>query len=59
MISMLKKIWTDEDGAAAIEYALLIVGIALVAIVVASTLGAKVSEKFTEMTTALDGNPVP
>jgi pilus assembly protein Flp/PilA len=39
----------DEEGAAIVEYAILVALIALVAIVVVATLGTKVSEKFSEL----------
>lgn len=39
----------DEEGAALVEYAILVALIALVAIIVVATLGNKVSEKFSEL----------
>lgn len=39
----------DEEGAAIVEYAILVALIALVAILVVATLGNKVSEKFSEL----------
>jgi pilus assembly protein Flp/PilA len=49
----LRKFAGDEDGAAIVEYAILVALIALVAIVVVTTLGSKVSEKFSELASKL------
>ena len=39
----------DEEGAALVEYAILVALIALVASIVVATVGNKVSEKFSEL----------
>jgi pilus assembly protein Flp/PilA len=43
----------DEEGAAAIEYALLLVMVALAIIGVAATLGPKIAGVFTQVDTAM------
>ena len=43
----------DEEAAAAIEYALLLVMVALAIVGVAATLGPKVAAVFTQMDTAM------
>jgi pilus assembly protein Flp/PilA len=43
----------DEEGAAAIEYALLLVMVALAIIGVAATLGTKIADVFTAVDTAM------
>jgi pilus assembly protein Flp/PilA len=43
----------NDDGAALVEYAILIALIAVIALVVVATLGNKVSEKFSEMAARL------
>ena len=44
----------DEKGASMVEYALLVALIAIVAIAAITLLGQAVSEKFSEVTSALD-----
>jgi len=56
MTTYLKKIVAfinDEEAAAAIEYALLLVMVALAIVGVAATLGPKVAAVFTQMDTAM------
>ncbi len=48
LIGAVRKFIAGEEGAAIVEYAILIVFIAIVAIVVVAVLGNKVSEKFSE-----------
>ncbi len=43
----------NEDGAALVEYAILIALIAVICIVVVATVGNKVSEKFSELAAKL------
>jgi Flp pilus assembly pilin Flp len=52
------KIWTDDRAASMVEYALLIVLIALVAIVTLSLLGDNIAELFGRAASDLDSNPV-
>jgi len=51
MTSMIKRLWKEEHGQDLTEYALLVVLIALVAIASVSTLGAAISDVFTNATT--------
>ena len=57
MTTYLKKIVAfinDEEAAAAIEYALLLVMVALAIVGVAATLGPKIAAVFTAMETGMD-----
>jgi pilus assembly protein Flp/PilA len=54
MTKLLKKIRDNKSGATAIEYGLIAALIAVVIITAASNLGNKVSEKFDEITTAMN-----
>ena len=45
----------DETGAAAVEYGLLVAGIAVAVILVVFTLGDEIAEMFTQITTAING----
>lgn len=49
LIDAVRRFAGDEEGAAIVEYAVLVALIAIVAIVVVATLGNKVSEKFSEL----------
>ena len=53
MVQRIKDLFVDEDGAALVEYALLVGLIACVAILAITTLGSKVSKKFSDANTAL------
>lgn len=53
----LHTIKSDEEGASAIEYALIVGGIALLVLTAASDLGTAVSNRFGELTTALTPAP--
>ena len=46
----LRNLLRDEDGAALVEYALLLALVAVVAIFFVTTFGPKVSNKFSEIT---------
>lgn len=48
LIDAVRRFAGDEEGAAIVEYAILVALIAIVAILVVATLGNKVSEKFSE-----------
>lgn len=48
LIDAVRRFAGDEEGAALVEYAILVALIAIVAILVVATLGNKVSEKFSE-----------
>lgn len=46
--------WKDEHGASMVEYALLVVLIAIIAIVAVSLAGTQISETFSEIASALE-----
>ena len=54
MMNLMKKIWREEEGATAVEYALMVALIAVVIIVAVRSLGTSVSEKFGVVATAID-----
>ncbi len=58
MLGMLKRLWKDEEGAAAAEY-VLVLGLAALAIVVGATaLGGAMNTAFTtSATTVTNANP--
>ncbi len=45
-MTMLKKLWRDEEGASAVEYGLMVALIAVVIIVAVTALGTNLSGKF-------------
>jgi pilus assembly protein Flp/PilA len=53
MLSLLVRFARDESGATAIEYGLIIAGIALLIIPVVKGLGTKLNTTFTSVSTAL------
>jgi pilus assembly protein Flp/PilA len=53
MKHMLKKFWSDQSGATAIEYGLIAAGIALVIIVAVNGIGSQLGTKFGELNTSL------
>ncbi len=55
MKSLMQKIWREEEGATAVEYALMVALIAVAIIVAVRSLGTSVSEKFDVVATAVDG----
>lgn len=50
---MIKKFWSDESGATAIEYGLIAAGISLAIIAVVNGLGTNLNGKFSEINTSL------
>ncbi len=46
MLKWMKSLWHDEEGATMVEYALMLALIAIVAILVVTVLGTKVSQTF-------------
>lgn len=50
---MIRKFWSDESGATAIEYGLIAAGIALAIITVVNSLGSTLNDKFTSISTSL------
>ena len=49
VITVVRKLVRDEEGAALVEYGLLIALIAVICVIVIATLGNTVSAKFSEM----------
>ena len=56
MIPFIKKIISDEEGQDLVEYALLLVFIALAAIAVLPTLGSAVNNVFSQSASTLGGS---
>ncbi len=52
-MKLLAKFVKDESGATAIEYGLIAAGISIAIITVVGTLGTKLNETFTSVSTAL------
>ncbi len=53
MGSMLRKLWSDEDGATALEYGLMVAAIAAVIVIVVFALGGKVSNAFEKVNSVM------
>lgn len=53
MKNIIKKFWSDELGATAIEYGLIAAGISLAIIAVVNGLGTNLNGKFTEINGSL------
>jgi pilus assembly protein Flp/PilA len=49
MLTQLKKLWKDEEGATAVEYGLMVAAIAAVIIVIVIKLGGQVNTAFTNV----------
>jgi pilus assembly protein Flp/PilA len=49
MVAMMKKLWSDESGATAVEYGLMVALIAVAIIVAVQTLGGNLSDTFDEV----------
>ena len=56
MIQMIKKFSRDEEGQDLVEYALLLVFLALAAIAVLPTLGSAVNNVFSQSASTLEGS---
>ena len=50
---MLKKLWNDESGATAVEYALMVALIAVVIIVAVTAIGTNADAKFQQAADAI------
>ncbi len=55
--STIKAFWSDEEGASAVEYALLVAGIAVAVAAAIWGLGDVVRTKFTDSATSLSSHP--
>ncbi len=54
MLQAAKRLWMDEEGLSTVEYALLLVLIAIAGITAWQTLGSKVSGKVGEVSNTVD-----
>ena len=59
MMSILKTLWSDEDGATMVEYALAVALIAVIAIGAFALVGGSTSTKMTEVGNAISPPAVP
>jgi Flp pilus assembly pilin Flp len=57
MKELLKRFVKEEEGLEPVEYALMLVLLALVAVVGAGALGGAISKKFTEVSGTISGTP--
>ncbi len=55
MVQMVKRLWRDEEGPTAVEYALMLAGVAALVIAIVFSLGGSVSAKFTQVRDAING----
>jgi pilus assembly protein Flp/PilA len=55
MVAAVKRFWSDESGATAVEYGLMVALIAVVIIIAVTTLGTSLRTKFEEVETAVSG----
>ncbi len=53
MMTLVRKFWADETGAAAIEYGLIAAGISLAIIAVVNGLGSHLNPKFASISSSL------
>ena len=56
MLELMKAMWADEEGAAMVEYALMLALIAVVCILVVTALGLKVGQTLDLAQSQLPGN---
>jgi pilus assembly protein Flp/PilA len=56
MVAAMKKLWSDESGATAVEYGLMVALIAVVIIAAVTLLGESVSDKFNDVESAVSGS---
>jgi len=59
MKTLAKRILSDENGATAVEYGIMVAAIAAVIIAVVFVIGTKVDKAFETVNTGLDGVPNP
>ena len=53
MLNYLKRFWSEEEGATATEYAVMLALIIVIALGAISALGTKVSQTFADIETAM------
>ncbi|HEY0705579.1 MAG TPA: Flp family type IVb pilin [Polyangia bacterium] len=56
MLEQLKKLIKDEEAPTAVEYGLMVAGIAAVVMAIVFTLGGSVNTKFTDVNTKISGH---
>lgn len=56
MLSQLQALIKDEEAPTAVEYALMVAGIAVAVMVIVFTLGTTIANKFTDVNTQLNTN---
>ncbi len=59
MLSMVKRLWSEERGQGMTEYGLILALLVIGVIAVMATLGPKIAQKFTDVQTELDKAPTP
>lgn len=57
MLSMIRKLWKDEEGATAVEYGLMVAAIAALIVIVAFNLGYSVSTAYNNVNDAINNPP--
>jgi pilus assembly protein Flp/PilA len=55
MLEQLKRLFKDEEAPTAVEYALMVTGIAIAIMVIVFTLGTTINNKFTAVDNKLNG----
>jgi len=55
MLTQLKKLWKDEEGATAVEYGLMVAAIAAVIVAVVVKLGGQINTAFTTVSDKMPG----
>ncbi len=58
MLSMVRKLWKDEEGATAVEYGLMVAAVAALIVIIAFNLGYSVSTSYNNVNNAIN-NPPP
>ncbi|MGI9469175.1 MAG: Flp family type IVb pilin [Rubripirellula sp.] len=58
MLASLKNFWTEEEGATAVEYGIMVAAIAAVIITVVISIGGKVDTAFDTVDTAMPAGGV-
>lgn len=59
MLNFIKRLFREEEGQGMVEYALIIVGVALVVFLAFPTVTDALSDLFTRIATELSGPPTP
>jgi len=59
MLTMVKKLWTEERGQGMTEYGLILALLVIGVIAILATMGGKLIDKFNEVSDGLDAAPTP